>query len=332
MKKFFLIIIAVYTILNLNVQAGPKLQFKNGSLKIVQFTDTHIESKEKKNLEVYETIKKVLASESPDFAILTGDVVTEDNPREALRRIAAIFEQTKTPWAMVFGNHESEHNLARKELATFLQKLPLCMNNEKNETHGNSNFVLPVYGNGNKPAALLYCMDSNEYSTLEPTVEGWGWFDFSQVGWYRRQSSEWKLKNNGKPLPAIAFFHIPLPEYTEASNNKAIPPIGVKNEDECSPGINTGMFAAMLECGDVMGTFVGHDHINDYIGIHYGIALAYGRVTKTMADPDDPKAGGRVIVLKEGIREFDTWIREDTGNKVLECNWPGSFKPKQVIK
>jgi hypothetical protein len=277
-------------------------------------------------------VQKVIGYENPDFVILTGDIVTEDNPQEAFRKLAAIFEKAGIPWAMVFGNHESEHNLARKDLAKFLEKLPLCMNSDKGETHGNSNFVLPVFGSVNKPAALLYCMDSNEYSTFEPVVEGWGWFDFSQVGWYREQSRKNTSSNSGKPLPALAFFHIPLPEYTDAWNNKAVPPIGVKNEDECSPEINTGMFAAMLECGDVMGTFVGHDHINDYIGVNYGIALAYGRVTKTMADADDPKAGGRVIVLKEGIREFGTWIREQNGNKVLECSWPLSFKTKQVNK
>jgi hypothetical protein len=332
-KTFFLLVALIISGFIVNAKPVNNLKFnKNGEFKIVQFTDTHVELAENKNLEVFETIKKVLASEKPDFAILTGDVVTEDNPQEALRRFSGIFESAGVPWAMVFGNHESEHNLPRKELAAFLQKLPLCMNNDRRETDGFSNFVLPVCGNGNKPAALLYCMDSNEYSTLEPVVEGWGWFTHSQVGWYREQSRKNTLSNNGKPLPALAFFHIPLPEYTEAWNNRTNPPVGVKNEDECSPEINTGMFAAMLESGDVMGTFVGHDHINDYIGVHYGIALAYGRVTKTMADDDDPKAGGRVIVLKEGIREFDTWIREGNGNKVLECNWPGSFKTKQVIK
>ena len=89
------------------------------------------------------------------------------------------------------------------------------------------------------------------------------------------------------------------------------------------------MFAAMLESGDVMGTFVGHDHINDYIGVQYGIALAYGRITKTMRGAVDPKPGGRVIILKEGERKFDTWIREGNGNKVLECSFSDSFNKKK---
>jgi len=75
-----------------------------------------------------------------------------------------------------------------------------------------------------------------------------------------------------------------------------------------------------------MGTFVGHDHTNDYIGVYGGLALAYGRVSKLMRDPlKDPLAGGRVIVLTEGLRQFDTWIRERGGKQVLECRWPDSF-------
>jgi hypothetical protein len=88
------------------------------------------------------------------------------------------------------------------------------------------------------------------------------------------------------------------------------------------------MFAAMLECGDVMGTFVGHDHYNDYIGVHYGIALAYGRTTKYGKGRKHPLPGGRVIVLKEGQRGFTTWIREVTGKKLQESQYPESFLPK----
>jgi predicted phosphodiesterase len=318
----------VFFVLNFSATAQQKdvLKFnEKGEFKIVQFTDTHIEPTKNTDLRVYEIIPEVLKIEKPDFVVLTGDIVTQKDPQEYYHRLAGIFQEAGIPWAMVFGNHDSEHNFPREELARFLQQFPLCLNDDKGETDGNSNFVLSVYGKESKPAAVLYFMDSNEYSTLKPLVGGWGWFTHSQVGWYREQSRKITQSNNGKPLPALAFFHIPLPEYTQAWNNKQTPPIGVRNEDECSPEINTGMFAAMLECGDVMGTFVGHDHINDYIGVHYNIALAYGRVTKVMKDEEDPLAGGRIIVLKEGRREFDTWIRDMKGAKELKCNWPESF-------
>lgn len=330
MRKYTLLFILIIACTISGAQSVPELRFnKNGELKILQFTDTHIELKEKKNLEVYSTVEKVMLAEKPDLVVLTGDIVTEDDPQEAIRKLADIFKKNKTPWTMIFGNHESEHNLSREKLADFIEKLPYCLNKNTADSDGYSNFILPVFGKENKPVAQLYFMDSNTYSTLEPTVGGWGWFTHEQVSWYRRQSSLLTQSNGGKPFPALAFFHIPLPEYTAAWNNKLNPPIGVKNENECSPEINTGMFAAMLESGDVMGTFVGHDHINDYIGVQYGIALAYGRITKTMREPDDPKAGGRIIILKEGERKFDTWIREGDNSKVLECSFPESFKKEK---
>ena len=328
MKKYFSIIVLLVFALNINAQNNITLKFnKNGEFKIIQFTDTHVDLGNNSNLSVYETIKKIIKIEKPNFVILTGDNVTQNNPQEGYKRFAEIFKKAKIPWAAVFGNHDSEHNFSREKLAELLHGLPYCMNNDIGDTNGNSNFVLPVYGKNKKAEALLYCMDSNVNSTLNPVVEGYGWFSFSQIDWYLKKSKQFTDANGGKPLPALAFFHIPLPEYTQAWNNKKFPPIGVKNEDECSPDINTGMFSAMLESGDVMGTFVGHDHINDYIGVYYNIALAYGRITKIMKDPDeDPLAGGRIIVLKEGERQFDTWIRDMNGKRELYCNWPDSFR------
>ena len=313
-----------------NAQTKIKLKFnKTGEFKIMQFTDTHIDLNHNKNLIVYDIVEKIITIEKPDLVVLTGDIITQNDPQEGYRRFADIFKKAQIPWTVVFGNHDGEANTPRKEITKYLIKLPYCINADNGKedgVYGETNFVLPVYGQSKKTSALLYFMDSNSNSTLKPQVDGYGWFHFSQIEWYLKQSKKYTKANGGKPLPALAFFHIPLPEYTQAWENKINPPIGVKNEDECSPDINSGMFTAMLTGGDVMGTFVGHDHINDYIGVYYNIALAYGRVTKVMRNPDeDPLAGGRVIVLKEGKRTFDTWIRDMDGKKELICNWPNSF-------
>ncbi|MCF6357990.1 MAG: metallophosphoesterase family protein [Draconibacterium sp.] len=334
MKNFYysLVLLIIFGV-SANAQNGRELKFNNdGKFKIVQFTDTHIKFSTDKNLNVFDIIKGVIKIEQPDFVILTGDIITEDDPQKGYLLFDSIFTEANVPWAMVFGNHDSEHNWPREKVGEYLKNLPSCLNNDSGETYGNSNFVLSVYGKDSKVQALLYCMDSNTYSTLKPKVDGYGWFDFSQVQWYLDKSKKYTLANNGNPLPALAFFHIPLPEYYNAWKNKVNRPIGTKHEDECSPEINTGMFAAMLEGGDVMGTFVGHDHINDYIGVYYNIALAYGRVSKVMQGKKDPKAGGRVIVLKEGEHSFDTWIRNLNGKKELECSWPGSFSNVQKKK
>src|SRR5690606_9679039 len=228
MRKYTLLFILIIACTISGAQSVPELRFnQNGELKIVQFTDTHIELKEKKNLEVYSTVEKVMLAEKPDLVVLTGDIVTEDDPQEAIRKLADIFMKNKTPWTMIFGNHESEHNLSREKLAHFIEELPYCLNKNEENSVGYSNFILPVFGKEDKPVAQLYFMDSNTYSTLEPTVGGWGWFTHKQVEWYRRQSNSLTQSNGGKPFPALAFFHIPLPEYTAAWNNKLNPPIEI---------------------------------------------------------------------------------------------------------
>ena len=311
---------------NLQSQNHNNLKFnQNKEFKIVQFTDTHVNVEKGLNLEVFSTVKKIIEIEKPDLVVLTGDIATDGNPEKTYKEFEKIFTETKTLWTVVFGNHDSQADLLREQVATLVQKLNFCMNNDKDETYGHSNFVLPIKSLTNKNEALLYMMDSNTYSTLKPEVNGWGWFDHSQVMWYKEKSKYYRSLNNNKPLPALAFFHIPLPEYYQAWRNKKNKAIGKRKEEECGPEINTGMFAAMLECKDIMGTFVGHDHNNDYIGVYYSIALAYGRVTKKKSYRKAPVEGARVIVLKEGQRAFDTWIREVNGKKVYECNWPKSF-------
>lgn len=327
MKKFCYSFIILF-ILSFSAQAQNKVRLKfntNGDFKIIQFTDTHVDTEAGNNIDIFRYLQKIIKTEKPDLAILTGDIATQDDPGKAYKLFVDLFKNEKLPWAVVFGNHDAEHNISREKLAELVEKLPFCLNKNDGAPVSGTNFVLPVYGKSEKPEALLYCMDSNAYSTLKPTVQGYGWFTFSQIEWYRRESAEYTRKNDGKPIPSLAFFHIPLPEYNLAWNDSTAKRVGMKREKVSCPGINSGMFTAMLECGDVMGTFVGHDHYNDYIVDYYNIALAYGRASKLIRQ-DNPVLGGRVIVLKEGKRQFDTWIREKGGAKVWDCTYPDSFK------
>lgn len=328
LKTYFISISLLLTCSLLSLGQEPvELQFnKNKEFKIVQFTDTHINQNDESIDLVLKVIKNVVESEKPGLVVFTGDIVTENDPKNAYNKISELLTTHNTKWVVILGNHDDEHNTPRIKIANLLTQFPNCLNRVSNDIYGTTNFVLPV-GEGKKQA-LLYFMDSNAYSTLNPKIEGYGWFDFSQIDWYKKQSALYTQKNNGKVLPALAFFHIPLPEYKQVWNTDHLIKIGAKNEDVCSPEINTGMFAAMVEAGDVMGTFVGHDHVNDYIGVLYDIALAYGRCSGARNAYGELPPGGRVIVLKEGKRQFDTWIREANGNIVYTANYPKSFKTK----
>ena len=69
---------------------------------------------------------------------------------------------------------------------------------------------------------------------------------------------------------------------------------------------------------DVMGTYVGHDHINDYEGDLYGIRLCYCRGTgfHTYGREGFPR-GARIIQLMEGKRDFRTWQYLADGSTLL---------------
>jgi hypothetical protein len=129
------------------------------------------------------------------------------------------------------------------------------------------------------------------------------WIDSNQIDWYKAKSQAYKNENNGIPVPSIAFFHIPLPEYNHI---RPIDRHGNGGERVSCPEINSGMFFSMTQMGDIMGTFVGHDHHNDYIGKFFNIALAYGRTTGWGLSRRC-EAGGRVIILKEAKHQFETY-------------------------
>ena len=76
------------------------------------------------------------------------------------------------------------------------------------------------------------------------------------------------------------------------------------------------MFAALVETGSVMATFAGHDHDIDYLVADRGICLGYGRFSGDDTTYNNLRPGVRLLVLTEGERGFETWIREDDGRKV----------------
>lgn len=304
-RKFILTALFASLIL-LGAYAQKSVAFREGKLKIVQLTDIHWDPQSKNCAQTAQTIEAVLALEKPDIAMLTGDVVTEKPGPEGWKAIIALLEKAQVPFTVMMGNHDAEV-MPKQEIYDLLAQSPYFIGEKGPETiHGCGNYVVPVYGADHKTTkALLYCIDSNDY----PESKDYGtydWIHFDQIAWYRQTSARFTKENGDNPLPALAFFHIALPEYDAIPNNGTM--LGEKNEGSGASKINSGLFASFIEMGDVMGAFVGHDHDNDFIGTHYQIALAYGRVTGTDAY-GDLERGMRVIELKENERSFDTWVR-----------------------
>lgn len=305
----------------------PELKFRaDGTFKIVQFTDIHWDNGSSNNERVLGMMADILAKEQPDLVVLTGDIVTTTPAARGWQAVVQPIIDRKIPWAVTLGNHDDEYDLKRTEIITLLEKLPYsCVEAGPTSLGADGNYILKIESSAARgTVALLYCLDSNAYSTLEG-VDGYGWIAFEQVEWFRKQSAEFKKANGDKPVPALAFFHIPVPEYNEVWDSPDSTCIGVKNETVCAPAINTGLFAAMLESKSVLGVFVGHDHDNDFIGSLHGIALSYGRATG-FDSYGDLTRGARVIELLEGKREFVSWIRTENGEVLNQISFPQSFE------
>jgi predicted MPP superfamily phosphohydrolase len=327
--KIAFILSLSFVISTINGQKIPALRFnKDGKFKIVQFTDVHLkEYNESKRDSAIMVMKTILESEKPDLVVLTGDIVTSDNVKAAWLTVIKPMIDAGIPWAVVFGNHDREHKFTNRQIMEYLVTLPYNRSQfGPSNIYGVGNYVLKIRGSKiNKTKALLYCFDSNAYTGKKDNDElgYYDWINFSQIKWYREISRQFTKENNGKPFPALAFFHIPVPEYSVIKNFPTT--VGDKDEDVSSPKINSGMYDALLESKDVMGVFVGHDHNNNYIGCFNNICLAYGCKTGFDAYGKLDK-GARIIVLYEGERKFDSWIHTLNQTQKYFISYPESFR------
>jgi hypothetical protein len=281
------------------------INMNNGKFKIVQFTDIHYVADNPAAKESIDLIKEVLAAEKPDLVALTGDIVTMNPCFKGWDDILNTIEEFRIPWAATLGNHDHEHDKSRDEIIAYISSRKYSLTSAgPAEITGAGNYIIELVDTTVK--FLLYFMDSNAYSPIDG-VKGYGWFGRDQIEWYRENSNRYTAVN-GKPIPALAYFHIPLNEYSimTVARKKFV---GMKNENECPAALNSGMFLAMRECGDVMATFVGHDHDNDYIGQYNGIFLAYGRFSGSATTYTHITPGARVVELTSGQQGFKTWIR-----------------------
>lgn len=299
----------------------------DSTFKVVQFTDVHYEPQKPESAASLATMRTVLEAEKPDLIIYTGDIVTGVPINEAIEKVFAIPEEMGIPFAYTFGNHDDEWDMDREAIYHKLKEYKHNITTRTEGISGITNYVIEFYHQDPQvPQALLYVIDSHAYSKIE-SISGYDWIKSDQVAWYERESKRYKELNGGKPIPALAYFHIPIPEYNYAAKDERCRMYGHRGEAACTPAINTGIGAAMIQAGDVMATFVGHDHVNDYLVSYQGLVLGYGRFTGDATTYNDIPhgSGARVVQLKAGDRHFKTWIRLADGSVIQPYDTSASY-------
>ena len=298
--------------------AEPALKFHpDGTFTIVQFTDTQ----DGPNIDprTITAMNIVLDVEKPDFVVITGDCVdtgkcsTLDALKRAINNIAQPMEARGISWAVTFGNHDRD-NLSHigisqdKMLGLYMEYAHNINRQSPPDVYGAGNANILIHGSASdKPVFGVWLIDSNAYAPAkigDKKLGGYDWIHLTQVKWYWDTSVALE-KSYGMKIPSLMFFHIPLQEFRDLMNAGTF--TGEKNEGCSCSTMNSGLFTAALERGDVKGMFVGHDHIDTLVGDWYGIKLGYagnvGYGTYGLNGANDAAKnrlrGARVFTLRE---------------------------------
>ncbi|VAI20292.1 unnamed protein product [Triticum turgidum subsp. durum] len=327
---------------------GLRFRREGGTFKVLQVADMHYADGRStacedvlpeqvagcSDLNTTAFLYRVIRAEDPDLVVFTGDNIYGADSTDAAKSMDAAIAPAiamNLPWAAGIGNHDQEGTLSREGVMRHLVGMKNTLsrfNPEGVEIDGFGNYNLEVGGVegtllANKSVLNMYFLDSGDYSTV-PSIPGYGWIKASQEAWFRKTSSSLQKNYTNEeprqkePAPALAYFHIPLPEFSSFTASNFT---GVKQEGISSPSINSGFFTTMVEAGDVKAAFIGHDHLNDFCGKLTGIQLCYAGGFGYHAYG---KAGwsrrARVVSVQlektgtgewQGVKSIKTWKRLD---------------------
>ena len=314
------------------IQTKKTLRFhEDGTFKILVFSDIHSGGDHLPET-VITNIQTLVARENPDLVFFDGDNhwghnITAESLRSCLKDMVGCIESRKIPWAHVFGNHDSEQkdSISRPELQKVYESFEWCVSKAGDENvSGVGNYILPVLEhNSDKIAFNIWALDSGDYISgelkkqvmpVKSVFEGYHNSSYAhlktdQVLWYY-QSSILMEKENGKKIPGLMAFHIPIHEaYNAWVNRDGLPRwTGEKNEDICAGELNSGLFTAILDRGDIKAMVFGHDHVNDFMLDYCGVKLCYCSTVSSLCYWDEEMSGARVFIAHEDGSEIETYM------------------------
>ena len=332
--------------------ADDTLRFRaDGTFKIMLFADPQ----DDENLEQTTTaiMEEALDKYEPDLVVFLGDNTVADgyeNQKKAIEAVTKPIVDRGIPYSLVFGNHDEEHNVSKEELLAIYQGLGNCLTYDAApEISGCGTCNLPIYSaDGERVAFNLWMIDSGMYNT-DPGVGGYDYVHEDTINWYRETAAALAAENGGKPVPAMDFQHIVIPEIfdelyvelpfslgelTENRNGKHYSKLPVFTrlngywlEVPCPPNVYDGQLDAWVEMGDVIAEFHGHDHNNSYQVNIQGVDVINVPSCGCNSYSKDITRGCGLITLHEDdpanydyelVRMFDLALEKDSNIPTVE--------------
>ncbi|KAG9134141.1 hypothetical protein Leryth_004826 [Lithospermum erythrorhizon] len=274
--------------------------------KFKKLSDLPLQFKYCSDLNSTRFLERMIQAERPDFVAFTGDNIFGTSTTDAAESLFEVFGpviKSRIPWAAVLGNHDQESTMTRQELMSFISLMDYSLSqtqpsaahssdhSEDNPTphvNGFGNYDLRVWGApgsqlANSSVLNLYFLDSGDRAIVDG-IRTYGWIKESQLNWLQNVSRHSKGKNhaNDQPAesnlfstypPALAFFHIPIPEIREGPIKEMV---GQYQEYAACSIVKSDVLQTFVSMGDVKAVFIGHDHTNDFCGNLDGIWFCYG--------------------------------------------------------
>ena len=326
-KKILSVFLAAVTVIGFSTVAfaaeEKEIKFgDDGKFRIMHVTDTHLEDY---NLETSVwAIGEACDIEKPDIVIITGDNVQNcddaADTKKLIDGLMNVFESRNIPVAVTFGNHDSETGaMSREELMAYYNTFSCSVSVDDGEAlSGCGTYNIPVMSSdGEKVKFNLWVFDSNDYDANG----NYSCVQADQVEWYKAKSDELTAANGGEKVYSLVFQHIIVSEVYDALKKVDSEKLfsfehmyndgeyymfdpegtnyGTLNETPCSGYENYGQFDAMVEKGDVLAMFTGHDHTNAF-GVRYkGIDIMNSLSTRYNGDAFSTSYGYRMIEVDE---------------------------------
>ncbi|MBR4858612.1 MAG: metallophosphoesterase [Clostridia bacterium] len=327
-----LVLVMVFGAFAVNASAADDgvLRFdENGEFKIMHICDCQDDYPA--DPEMLTFLDAVVKEYKPDLVVLGGDnTVGPENMKQedkdaAIKELVSVFVENETYFTLVFGNHDHQQGFTDDELFVMYQKHggKYCLAYDADPSlTGTATHALPVLGSeSGKTELMLYMFDSNQYVSVNRFEDEYDSVNPDQIEWYKNVSKAAEAEN-GKVVPALVFQHIIVGEVYDALFHEAPFDMGELSrtfngktysflprteniesgflfEFPCPGYYNHGQFDAMVERGDVMGIFSGHDHTNDFVTELDGIKIVNTAGATHGGYSTDFNRGVRMITVNE---------------------------------